>query len=253
MRDYEPDLICYGTNPNVKTHICSISIPLVLTSNCATVEEAVKYLQESLDIYTLIDGSAASGWNLCYMMGDVTGKYGLVEIAKDEIHFLPLQHGQANYYLTPTINAISKNQCGYGRHQFGLEYIDKVQNDEEMLALMESIMWRNEILNIPCACQNEAGKVCFCEDVEHTIPSLDWRSDNIYKIPVNKFGHYFDISANTTEAKLVRLLKKGYDDYSAGIETKKNLKNYNLYEEYIKRCNLNWAQNDSNFTELQKG
>lgn len=253
MRAYEPDLICYGTNPDAKTRICTISLPFVITSNCATVDEALKYMKESLNIYTMIDESVANGWNLCFMIGDATGNYGLIEIANDEIRFLPQQHGQGNYYIYPAFNAISRDQSGYGRLQYGLERIREIQSDEDMAKMMENIMWRNEILNIPFAYRNENGHIIFCADEKHTKPSLDWRSDNVHLIPVNKFGHYVDIDDNTCEAKLVRAAKERYDKYKAGIDMEMNKYGYDTYKSYLDRCDLYWAHSDSNFEELQKG
>lgn len=253
MRDIEPDFTCFGTNPNADIRTCSMSLPFILASNCATVEEAVQYLRQKLDVYTIQDDSVASGWNLCLLIGDAKGNYGLVEFAKDEIYYLPFQHGHANYYITPTINATSREQCGYGRLQFGLERIDKVQNERDMAELMKSIMWKNEIMNIPYAYQDKDGHVHFYADEAHTIPSLDWRSDNTGLIPVNEAGQYVDVNGNTEEAKQVRQLKKSYDDYLAGIDKEKNLKAFNEYSEYLNRCNLSWVQVDKNFKDLQRG
>lgn len=253
MRAYESDLICYGTNPKAKTRICTISLPFVITSNCATVDEALKFMKEELDIYTMLDKSVASGWNLCFVIGDATGKYGLIEIANDQIKFLPQQHGQGNYYIYPAFNAISREQSGYGRLQFGLERIDQIQSEEDMAKMMENIMWRNEILNIPYACRDENGCIQFYADAKHTIPSLDWRSDNVHMLPVNKFGRYVDVNDNTDEAKLVRNLKKCYNNYRAGINMDVNAAGAREYQEYLNRCDLVWAHSDCNFEDLQKG
>lgn len=253
MRDYESDLICFGTNPDADIRICTVSLPFVVASNCATVDEALDFMREKLDIYTLLDESVVNGWNLCMMIGDATGKFGLIEIANDEIKFLPYQHGQGNYYIYPAFNAISRGQSGYGRLQYGIERIDKIQSDEDMSKMMENIMWRNEILNIPHAYRNERGNLVFCADAEHTIPSLDWRSDNVHLIPVNKFGRYIDVDDDTDEAKIVRAAKVCYNEYLAGIDTKNNKYGYNAYKAYLDRCDLEWAHSDCNFEDLQKG
>ena len=253
MRDYESDLVCFGTNPGAPIRVCTLNLPFVIASNCATIDEALKFIREELDLYTLRDQGFANGWNMAYMMGDATGNYGLLEIAADEIKFLPQQHGQGNYYIYPAFNAISRGQSGYGRLQFGLERMNEIQSDEDMAEMMERIMWRNEILNIPYACRDELGNIQFWADAEHTIPSLDWRSDNVKMIPVNKFGRYVDINDNTEEAKLVRGAKECYDKYMAGIDPEINVHGADLYKEYLKRCDLVWAQSDCNFEDLQKG
>ena len=254
MRNPVPALNCTGTNPNAPIRVCSISISFLVASHCATVEEAIQYLKEQLDIYTLRDDTLpADGWNLCMMVGDATGQFGLIEIANNEVHFIPKQRGQGNYYIWPAFNAIAFDQEGYGRLQFGLERLDKVQNDKDMAGLMEKIMWRNEILNIQNAYRDEWGHLHFCEDAEHKIPSIDWRSDNFHRIPVNESGRYVDVDEDTPEARLVRGYKNQYHDYLSGIDTPENKAGYDKYKEYLNRHNLLWSHTDANFEDLQKG
>lgn len=253
MRGYEEQFICMGTNPTAPIRACTVSLPFLVTSHCATVEEALHFMRTKLNLYTLIDESIASGWNLCCMIGDATGAYGLIEIANDEIKYLPEQHGQGNYYIYPEYNCISRNQSGYGRLQYGLERIDTVQTEEEMASLMDSIMWKNEILTIPYAYRDSRDHIHFCGDPGHKTESLDWRSDNVKLIPVNKNGLYVDTDANTKEAMFVREYKKCYQYYLAGIDTKKNIIGYEKYLEYLNRCDLTWVQTNDNFEDLQKG
>lgn len=253
MREFEKQFICMGTNPDADIRICSLCLPFVVTSNCATVDEALEYMKEKLDIYTLIDDTVASGWNLCFMIGDAKGNYGLIEIGNDEIKYLPGQHGQANYYIYPEFNSTSRNQSGYGRLQFGLERIGKVQNDRDMSELMEQLMWRNEILNIPYAYRDERGHIHFCEDENHKIPSLDWRSDNVKKLPVNADGKYVDINDASDEAKLVKRYKQAYEQFLEGTDNKTTRSGFMSYSEYLDRCDLEWVQTNKNFEDLQKG
>lgn len=251
MRDYEEQFICWGTNPDSPVRVGSYSIPFMVTSNCATVKEAIAYLK-TLDIYTQFDKTVASGWNLCYMIGDATGDYGLIEIAQDEIKYLPQQHGQGNYYIYPEFNSISRGQSGYGRLQYGLERIDNIQNEFQMAALMEKIMWKNEILNIPYAYRDNLGHIHFCSDPEHCHSSLDWRSDNVKKIPVNKQGEYVDVDSSTPEAEMVREYKRGHELYLSGIDSESNQWCYEKYMEYLSRCDLDWVYKNENFETLQK-
>lgn len=252
MRGYEKQFICLGTNPGA-LRVCSICLPFMVASHCATVDEALAYMREFLDIYTLIDDTAASGWNLCCMIGDAGGNYGLIEIANDEIKFLPQQHGQGNYYIFPEFNSTSREQSGYGRLQFGLERIHKIQTEAQMAAMMEKVMWRNEIQHIPFAYRDDQGHIHFCADREHRIPSLDWRSDHVKKLPVNEAGEYIDIDSHSPEAVRVREYKLCYDLYNAGIEKEKNRFGYEKYTRYLERCNLVWVQNNENFEDLQRG
>lgn len=253
MRDYEPQFICFGTNPDANVRACTISLPFLVTSYCSTIEEALLFIRSKLNLYTLVDETIASGWNMCYMIGDSTGAYGLIEIANDEVKYLPKQHGQGNYYIYPEFNSTSRNQSGYGRLQFGIERIDKVQNEVQMSNLMDSIMWKNEILNIPYAYRDKYKHIHFYADSKHQIPSLDWRSDNVKKLPVNRYGKYIDVDSNTPEAIMVREYKENYYNYISGINMDENEYGYQKYLEYLLRCDLVWVQTNENFEDLQSG
>ena len=253
MRAYEEYMICSGTKPECKNRICTISLPFVVASNCKTVKEALYYIRNYISVYTLLDESVAAGWNLCFMIGDATGEYGLIEIARNEVMYLPYQHGQGNYYITPKWNVLSKGQSGYGRLQFGIERIDQIQTEEEMSELMEKIMWRNEILNIEYAKRDSNGHISFHD--KDGNPSLDWRSDSVNLIPVDEKGRYVDIYAEnpTEEAALV----KKYKEASKRIKNNRSIKGDEekaaLYNEYLSRSGLYWAADDENFEELQRG
>ncbi len=259
MRAFEEYMICSGTNPNCPNRICTISLPYIVAASCATVSEALDYITNYISVYTMLDESVASGWNLCFMIGDATGEFGLIEIARNEIMYLPYQNGQGNYYVTPKWNILSKNQSGYGRLQFGIERINQVQNEQQMADLMEKIMWRNEILNIEYATQNpdqgdEPGHVHFKD--KDGNPSLDWRSDNVKLIPIDEQGKYVDIFAeNPThpDADKVKGYKEAHDRVKAGSKVQSDLDDAAKYQEYLNRADLYWTSDDRNFKELQKG
>lgn len=259
MRDYEEYMICSGTNPNLDNRICTVCVPFIVTASCATVKEAVNLIKNDLNVYTMLDKSVASGWNLCFMIGDATGEYGLIEIAHNEVMYLPFQQGQSNYYITPKWNVLSKNQTGYGRLQYGLERIDQVQYEEDMTKLIEKIMWRNEILDIEYATQDfdkdgNPGQVHFID--KDGNPSLDWRSDNIRLIPVDDNGNVIDIySDNPTHelAGYVSKLKEAYNRVEAGSKDPDDLKDAEEYQYYLDNENVYWASDDRNFQKLQKG
>lgn len=253
MRDYEEQFFCSGTNPRCANRICMVSIPFAVAANCATVPEALRYLRTQVNIFTPVDHTVGSGWNLSCIIGDALGNYGLIEIANNEIRYLPQQHGQGNYYIYPAYNCISRGQSGYGRLQFGLERIDRVQTEQQMAELMEDVMWRNEILTVPYAYRDCAGHLHFCADEEHRTEGLDWRSDNVRRIPVNASGHYVDVDAQTPEARQVREYKIGYEHYMAGARDRRSCEDYERYREYLSRSDLTWVQTDAHFEELQRG
>ncbi|MBO5567063.1 MAG: hypothetical protein J5934_07590 [Succinivibrio sp.] len=53
--------------------------------------------------------------NFCFLIGDATGEYGLIELAQDEIRYIPYQFGHANFYITPRWRSIERCGSGEGR------------------------------------------------------------------------------------------------------------------------------------------
>ncbi len=118
---------------------------------------------------------------------------------------------------------------------------------------MERVMWRNEILEISNAYRDANGHIRFCADAEHKVPSLDWRSDNVKKLPVDKTGKYVDIDIYTRESVKVREYKRCYDAYLAGKHTEHTQYGFERYLEYLGRSDLDWVYDDKNFEDLQRG
>ena len=194
-------------------------------------------MRNELDLYTCADFSVAHGWNMCYVIGDATGEYGLIEVAKDEIKYMPYQHGQANYYIWPTFNAITEWGTGYGRFQYGMEHLKEAVDEESMLELMSHIMWKNEIYGVKNSYRDENGIIHFIG--RDGKPTIDWRDDADRKFPVDEKG------------KLVE--KTGYENdwmaYQLGDYSKED--GYNKHQEYLDRCNRMWLTDDKNFEALK--
>ncbi len=171
-------------------------IPQLVTQNCATVEEALDFLNNSYDWYTASPKGinlGANDSNLCFMIGDATGEYGLVEFAQDEINYIPYQYGQANFYITPKWAALDNYAVGHGRLDMVSKVIRDVDTSEEAMDAMKRIMWKHETLWIgeshrvtDGTRQNPYNQICF-EDREGN-PQLDWRGDYIYYWPVMDDG-----------------------------------------------------------------
>ncbi len=147
--DAERDLYCPGTNPG-KPRACMLSVPALVTANCATVPEALAFLKDSFDWYTLGYHSVPLRWNLAFMIGDALGNYGLVEFANNRIYFTPCANGQGNYYIHPEIAEYADVGSGYGRLAAALEGLAECETAEDMLHNMEACMWRREILDPGC-------------------------------------------------------------------------------------------------------
>lgn len=144
---------CSGTNPG-KPRACLLSAPVLICANCATVPEALAYLKDSFDWFTLGFFDHHSGgnllWNLALMIGDAQGNFGLVEFASNHIFYTPYANGQGNYYIHPQIAEYSDRGTGYGRFAAALEGLPACETDWDMLHNMESCMWRREILDPGC-------------------------------------------------------------------------------------------------------
>ena len=140
---------CDGTNPG-KKRLTSFALPYYLGSRCSTVDEAVKMAQEELDLYTPDPVNSEMDWNFCFMLADATGKFGVLEIAKNKVVFneaietgseMPNGACQANYYVTPEFNKIEKMKSGTGRVDYVKETWPYITSEEGVYATMLGISY----------------------------------------------------------------------------------------------------------------
>ncbi len=162
LREMNEKVTCYGLHsshgekyrddgiPWSELRACSTNAMQLVSQNCATVREAVEFLKNSYDWYTVSPAPgvklAVTQNNMCFLVGDATGEYGVIEFAQDQVNFIPYQFGHANFYLTPRWNALDIVGAGEGRLQMVSEVITKPDTLEEMMDAMKPIMWRNETL-----------------------------------------------------------------------------------------------------------
>ncbi len=167
-------------------------IPLLVTQNCATVQEALDFLSNSYDWYTSRPKGVTLGANdsnLGFMIGDATGEYGLIEIAQDEISYIPYQFGQANFFITPKWNAIDNYAVGHGRLDMVSKLIRDVDTLEDAMEAMEHIMWRNETLwlgeshRVTDGTRLHPQNQLRFED-NQGVTQMDWRGEYVYMWPV---------------------------------------------------------------------
>lgn len=208
--------------PWSELRVCALAIPLLVAQNCATVDEAIAFLNNSYDWYTIFmpNNSHYSLINFGYMIGDATGKYGLIEVAQDEVRFLPYQYGQANYYLSPKWDALDPCGVGVGRLEMAGQLLGGLETLEDAMNMMQNIMWRNETLWLgesvrakDDAHQNPWNQIVFRDDKGN--PVLDWRSDFAGDWPVLEDGRlvaprklYEDACKSTYDPKI----KEYFDD-----------------------------------------
>ncbi len=189
-------------------------IPQLVTQNCATVEEAIEFLNNSYDWYTASPKGVnlgANDCNLCFMIGDATGEYGLVEFAQDEINYIPYQFGQANFYITPKWSALDNYAVGHGRLDMVSNLIRDVDTSEEAMDAMKHVMWRHETLWVGESHRVTDGtrlhpynQIRFEDSLG--IPQMDWRGEYVYYWPVLDDGRMI-IAAQS----YVEVLKADYD------------------------------------------
>ncbi|MCR4612015.1 MAG: linear amide C-N hydrolase, partial [Lachnospiraceae bacterium] len=201
LREKNEMLACYGLHsshgettrddgtPWSELRACTTGVCQHVSQNCATVQEAIEFLNNSYDWYTIAPppgmAMAVNNNNLCYLIGDATGEFGVIEFAQDQINYLPYQYGQANYYITPKWNALETYGSGHGRLDMVSKVIQPVQTLEEAMDAMKPIMWRNETLWIGEServksegRQHPYNQLIFQDD--KGVPQMDWRGEYIF-------------------------------------------------------------------------
>ncbi len=192
------------------------AVSQIVSQNCATVKEAIEFLNNSYDWYTFTPALGMNyGFarnNIAFMIGDATGEYGLIEIAQDEVCYTPYQFGQANFYVNPKWNALDPVGIGVGRLAMVSKMIQAPQTLEEMMDAMKPIMWANETLWIGESKRITDGsalhpynQVVFQDDKGN--PKLDWRGEYVTLCPVLDDGRMIIEAQTYEEAKQ----STGYD------------------------------------------
>lgn len=192
---------------------CTITLPQLVAQNCATIEEALDFIKNSYDWYTIgyPNNPHYDGWNFCFVIGDATGNYGLLEIAQDTVSFIQYQYGQTNYYITPKWNAMDSCGSGHGRLNMVQKMIAYPETLEDAMDAMKPVMWRNETLWVGNSHredskthQNPYDQIVFTDDDGNS--TLDWRSDYVVDAPVLDDGRLIVFAENYENAK-----KSDYD------------------------------------------
>lgn len=246
MRPANIELTNSGTNPG-KKRASLHALPALVATNCKTVKEAVRFIQNEYDFYTTnCENAVISHCNFAYMIGDATGEYGLVEIVKNKVIYMPYQMGHANYYVSPMANEIQKIGWGYGRLQAMYDVITAIDTEEEFQKAMEKAMWKNGILYVNDAYRDEKGNIHF-EDHDGN-PIMDWRTEYEQYFPVDKEGNLVEVTGH----------EEGYGAFfeamSAGdVEgMRRNEPELNAYNEFLDRCDGNWVLDNGNFELLKE-
>jgi len=149
LREEKENTICYGLHTNngevtradgtpwKDLRASTVAVTQLVSQNCATVAEAVEFVKNSYDWYTFTPAPGVSLGvnqnNFAFMIGDANGDYGLLEIAQDQVNFIPYQYGHANFYITPKWNALDPVGAGLGRLDWVSKVITPVETLEEAM------------------------------------------------------------------------------------------------------------------------
>ncbi len=230
LREREDKLLCYGLHtvygethrdfdgkPWSELRAPLIAAPRLVTQNCATVQEAVEFLKNSYDWYSGATSSPSySLGNMAYLVADATGEYGLIEIAQDEVHYIPYQSAQANSYIDPKWASLQPYGPGQGRLRMADE-IGMVETPEAAMEAMKSVMWAKEILLLDYSYRLTEGQhhpynqIVFKDEKGNA--SLDWRGEYVMSWPVLDDGRalceaqmYTDAGRCTYDTKIRQYL-----------------------------------------------
>lgn len=146
MRYEEDGYEVTSTNPKSDVDLFLMSFPGYAATRCKNVYEAVGLAMAGVNIYNNVDPSKTVTWNFAFTLADAEGNYGLLEVAKNKVSFLPKQNGQANYYVTPEFAKDAKFQSGEPRFKVLNEGLDQVKTLDNMLKHMEKTYytWSSE-------------------------------------------------------------------------------------------------------------
>lgn len=129
---------CSGTNKDAGDAIRSSILPRILCEHCATVDEAVAYVN---NLNITIGKGNNTAWNFCFLMADATGNYGVLEVAANKVFWHEKTKAQTNFYLAKELNEIESYKAGLGRYDYLINNIDRVQNEDDMYELMKSVSY----------------------------------------------------------------------------------------------------------------
>lgn len=187
VREPQLNLCNSGTNPGKEKVYTNMLVGLI-AMNCATVKDVLSYLRNDINIVSTPYLNNFIPTQYAYYVGDATGEFGVIEIAQNEIVYLPYQSAQANYYLYPKFNQLETSGSGVGRYMEAIRGLEDVDDQEEMLEHMKQPMWCREVLDMEYSYQDESGKAHFVD--KDGNPSIDYRSDFSTTIPLNENFEY---------------------------------------------------------------
>ena len=223
-----------GTNPDSAQRACIAGLNTRLCQNCATVKEAIEYVN-GLDLYG--PDSEDMDWNFCYLMADATGDYGVLEVADNKVSFLDKQQIQTNFYVTKEFSDKQSLKSGVGRYAVLEENIDNVSSEEDMSELMKSVSYA----------QSYMPEIC----------SYDYRSEYVGENPGWTYDYIVD---EKNQEEVIKYIKEQSDIFTGS--SRQELKDMGTFWEStfmnVVNCNkktmkISFYEDDSNCVEIKLG
>jgi len=235
-----------GTNPG-KQRVVTQAIPALVAQNCATVDEAIEFLNNSYDYYTVKSTKYPwlDGWDAGFLIGDATGNYGVIEIANNTVTFTPKTSVNANYYHNEEFAKYDTCFCGRGRAGIIADRVNAVETIEDAMNLIEDASWYHEVLDIEYSYVDENGAHFFDKDGN---PSYDYRDELPGTFLVDENGQIVE-ETGYEEDYYAYLAYCTMGDY----ETAKQYEDgYNRQQEYYNRCTSEFLTDDANFEQVKQ-
>ncbi len=195
---------CAGTNPDADERIYLFSLPMYIGMNCATVDEAVEYVK-TLDIYSMY-GNEMDANTYCFILADKSGHYGLLEFGKDQIYWNEGQQAQANFFINEELAQDQLLKAGVGRYDKVMSGIDKVQTENDMFKLMDSVSYYQTYFPDKCQFDNRSEfigllpywttdammKPEYKEDIESVVAQTGRYLDSLSRQEIRDLNYFWE-------------------------------------------------------------
>ena len=184
LRNANEALFNSGLNPD-KPQALETSICLLVAQNAKNVPEALEFLQNSYN-YQSLDGSESGDyWTIAYSIADSEGNFGIIEIANNEINYLPNAAINANFFLSPKWAEIDPVPQGKSRADYIKAFIPEVQSHSILLDYLKPLYASHALTDVPYAHYN-GGKPLFLQ--ADGSPTYDWRGDILESLLFDENG-----------------------------------------------------------------
>ncbi len=234
-----------GTNPG-KQRASTMTIPNLVAQNCATVDEAIEFLNDSYDYYTVESAQFpwVSGWDAGFLIGDAEGNYGVIEIANNKVTYTPDVSVNANYYFNEEFASYDVNACGTGRAAIIADKVKDVETIEDAMDLIEVASWYHEVLDIEYSYKDENGVHFVDKDGN---PSFDYRDELPGTFLVDEDGNIVYETGYEDDYDAFQYYCY-IGDFDSAAEYREG---YDKQMEYYQRCTSEFMMNDDNFDQVK--